>query len=112
MPPQVVVVLVKNGPQYNTAVVPYTVPVPDGNNQTITWSAAGPNARFPSSNYFSWKTNPPPLGGTIPTRSSDGSELTLTYNNGFEGKWAYAIAVENSETSILIDPEIDNGPPR
>lgn len=109
--PQVIVVLVKNGTQYSTAVVPGSVPVPPG-NQTITWSAAGPDARFPSSNYFWWKTDPPPLGGTIPTRSSDGQTLTLSYNNEHGGTWVYGVRIENDETSIGIDPEIDNGPPR
>ncbi len=109
--PQVIVVLVKNGNQYSTAVVPGRVPVPPG-NQTITWQAAGPDARFPSSNYFQWKTNPPPLSGTIPTRSSDGQTLTLSYNNTFGGEvWVYGVTIENDETSINIDPEIDNGPP-
>jgi hypothetical protein len=109
--PNVVVVLVKNGSVYNTAVVPWRVPVPEG-NQTITWSVAGPNARFPENNFFWWKTEPPPLGGTIPTRSSDGQTLTLSYNNEHGGVWVYGIRVENDETSIAIDPEVDNGPPR
>lgn len=110
--PQVIAVLVKNGSQYNTAVVPPTVPVPY-DQQTITWSAVGPDARFAASSYFWWKTNPPPLGGALPTRSSDGKTLTLTYsNNGTAANWVYGITIENNDTSIGIDPEIDNGPPR
>lgn len=109
--PEVIVVLVKNGTQYSTAVVPYKVKVESG-SQTITWKAAGPNARFPSSNYFWWKTSPPPLGGTIPTRNSDGQTLTLSYDNEHGGTFVYGLTIENDETSIEIDPEIDNGPPR
>jgi len=108
--PQVIEVLVQNGSQYNTATVPFTVPVPDGNT-TITWTAAGPGSRFPSSNYFSWKTSPAPLSGAIPTRVN-ATTLSLSYNNTFVGTWEYAITIENDNTSITIDPEIDNGPPR
>ena len=111
MPP-VVVVLVKNGTEFETQVVPSTVKVEYG-TQTVTWTAAGPNTRFASSNYFSWKTNPPPLGGAIPTRSTNGESLTLSYeNNGSSSTWEYGLTIENNETSKPIDPEIDNGPPR
>lgn len=108
--PQVIEVLVQNGTQYNTATVPFTVPVADG-NQTITWTAAGPNAQFPTSDYFAWKTSPAPLNGAIPTRVN-ATTLSLSYNNTFTGKWEYAITIQNGDTTITIDPEIDNGPPR
>ena len=109
--PDVIVVLVKNGTQYDTAVVPPKVKV-DYDSQTITWKAVGPNAEFPASNYFWWKTSPAPLGGTIPTRTN-ATTLTLTYNNnGTSIVWEYGVTIANSETSIPIDPEIDNGPPR
>ncbi len=109
--PEVIVVLVKNSKQYCTTVVPYKVNVEYG-NQTITWRAAGPNARFPESDYFWWKTDPPPHD--IPTRSEDGTTLTLTYDNEGSEKppWVYGLTIENGDTSIEIDPEIDNGPPR
>jgi hypothetical protein len=107
---EVIVVLVKNEKQYSTAVVPDKVKV-DYGSQTIAWQAAGPNARFASSDYFWWKTSPPPHG--IPTRSKDGKTLTLTYDNkGSEEPWVYGVTIENDDTSISIDPEIDNGPPR
>jgi hypothetical protein len=110
--PEVILVLVKNGDHYSTAVVPFKVAVPYG-QQKVTWQAAGPNARFPSSNYFWWKTNPPPLDGQIPTRSADGQTLTLEYGNeGSPAAWVYGVTVENNDTSIGIDPEVDNGPPR
>lgn len=109
--PEVIVVLVKNGSQYSTAVVPWKVTVPDG-PQTVTWTAAGPGARFPANDYFTWKTEPPPLGGRLPERSSDGQKLTLAYDNEFVGSWIYGVTIENDETTIAIDPEIDNGPPR
>lgn len=106
--PNVIVVLVKNGSVYNTAVVPWRVNVDEG-NQTITWRASGPGARFPETNYFWWKTEPAPA--PVPTRT-DAQTLTLSYNNDHGGVWVYGIRIENDETSIAIDPEVDNGPPR
>lgn len=109
--PQVTVVIVQNGSQINTAVVPFTVPVPSG-NQTITWTAAGADAVFPESSFFNWKTSPAPLSGSTPTRSSDGKTLTLSYNNNFSDTvWEYGIRIANSSSNVHIDPEIDNDPP-
>jgi hypothetical protein len=110
--PEVIVVLVKNGPDYNISVVPFKVAVPYG-QQKITWRAAGPGARFSERSYFWWKTNPAPLDGRIPTRSADGQTLTLEYDNvGSKEPWVYGVTVENGDTSSGIDPEVDNGPPR
>lgn len=107
--PEVIVVLVKNGSQYNTAVVPFRVPVAPG-NQTITWKPAGPNAAFPE-NAFWWKTMPPPLGGAVPQPQPDGT-LTLTYDNTFFGEvWSYGISITDGTATINIDPEVDNGTP-
>ena len=109
--PQVVVVLVKNGSQYNSAVVPFRVPVGRG-PQVLTWHASGPNTSFPETNYFWWKTVPPPLGGTIPTRSSDGQTLTLSYDNDGPGEvWSYGVAITDGTATINIDPEIENERP-
>ena len=109
--PQVIAVLVENGDKFNTAVVPDSVPVPQG-MQTIRRIAAGPGTIFSARNYFSWKTSPPPLGGALPSRSSDGRTLELTYNNTYDVKWEYALTVENNVSGpIFIDPEIDNVTP-
>lgn len=111
--PEVIVVLVKNGANWETAVVPWKVAVPPG-NQTITWIAAGPNnPRFPAGEgRFWWKTSPAPSVG-LPSRIDNGKRLELSYANAFEGVWEYGIQIENDEAGpINIDPEIDNGPPR
>ncbi|MEO8380695.1 MAG: hypothetical protein ABI779_13605 [Acidobacteriota bacterium] len=111
--PEVIVVLVKNGDAWVTAVVPGSVSVPPG-NQSITWIASGPkNARFPEgAGRFWWKTSPPPPVG-LPTRVDEGHKLVLSYDNQFMGIWLYGIQIENDEVGpISIDPEIDNGPPR
>ncbi|HYC92411.1 MAG TPA: hypothetical protein VEO54_24590 [Thermoanaerobaculia bacterium] len=85
--------------------------MPQG-TQTIRWIAAGPGTIFPESNYFEWKMDPPPLGGALPSRSSNGQTLELTYNNTLLGTWEYGLTLENSSSGpIIIDPEIDNGTP-
>jgi len=111
--PEVIVVLVKNGTVWQTAVVPHKVAVSPG-NQTITWVAAGPgNPRFPAAeNRFWWKTSPAPSVG-LPSRIDGGKRLELSYDNTFTGVWEYGLRIENDEVGpIDIDPEIDNGPPR
>jgi hypothetical protein len=109
--PQVIAVLVENGGKFDTTVVPFTVPVPRG-NQTIRWIAAGPGTIFSPRDYFTWKTDPPPLGGAMPSRSNDGRTLELTYSNTYDVKWEYAVTVENTISGpIVIDPEIDNTTP-
>jgi hypothetical protein len=109
--PEVNVILVKKEGKWETDVNPRKVVVPKG-NQTITWIATGPNARFPNgAGRFWWKTSPAPSVG-LPTRSSDGKRLQLSYDNKFIGVWVYGIQIENDEVGpINIDPEIDNGPP-
>ena len=108
--PQVIVVLVKNGNQYNTAVVPWRVVVSVGPQQ-ITWTASGPNATFPAENYFVWKTDPPPLEGRLPIRAND-KTLTLSYaNEGLGDVWSYGISITDGTTTINIDPEIENERP-
>jgi hypothetical protein len=109
--PQVIAVLVEKGSTFETAVVPFRVPVPKG-HQTITWMAAGPGAVFTTTNFFFWKTSPPPLGGALPSRSADGRSLELTYDNTYNVVWEYGLTVQNNTSGPTpIDPEVDNGTP-
>jgi hypothetical protein len=108
--PEVIVVLVTNSGNTQSAVLPHKVPVPTG-LQTITWQSAGPNSQFPAFNYFWWKTEPAPLGGAIPSRSPDGKTLSVTYSHENQELWEYGVTITNGPATVEIDPEIDNRPP-
>ena len=95
-------------------LAPFKRGVSKGNDQTVVWHC-GHGIRFPEEDYFAWKEgadNPPP----IPTRSTDGKRLTLTYDNdeNTPPQWSYTIAVQdesNTDLIVTIDPDIDNQPP-
>lgn len=96
-------------PNLTATIAPFTLEVED-KTPTVEWNA-GVATTFPSSNYFSWKSGGP-SGGTIPTRSSDGKKLTLSYSQTAESTWTYAITLEIAGTvQVTIDPEIHNDPP-
>ena len=109
---EAIVVLVPNGGIWQTAVVPPVIFSDRGLTQII-WRTAGPNnPTFPEHHFFRWKTQPAPLGGRLPVRSADGRTLTLDYENAGGSVWVYGVAIQNDIVPpILIDPEIDNGPP-
>lgn len=92
---------------------PKTVAVPNG-NQTITWQINGTGNSFPATNYFSWVTSPAPLNGTLPTRNSAGTELTLSYDNQVTSvtNWTYNLnVILNNGNPQSVDPVIQNDPP-
>lgn len=87
-----------------TTSCPTKIPVRKAKGTTIVinWNATGERV-FPTSGFFSWKPGPNP--GELPTRSSDGKKLTLTYNIESTVTWAYNIMLEGCGN---FDPEIEN----
>ena len=97
----------KNPNAVTVTAAPFRRDVND-TNPTVIWEADGNGTTFPSSDYFAWKTGGT---GTLPTRSSDGKSLSLTYTSNSTNTWTYAITVENNGVKVVIDPEIHNDPP-
>ena len=74
-----------------------------GTEIVINWNANGGN-KFPTSGFFSWKAGSP-TPGKLPTRNSDGTQLTLDYNIENTVTWQYNIKLENC---AQLDPDIEN----
>ena len=91
-----------------TTSCPAHIPVQKARGTTIVinWNAAGNNT-FPATGFFSWKSGSP-NPGTLPTRNSDGTKLTLQYNIEQTVTWSYNIKLENC---AQLDPDIDNQVP-
>jgi hypothetical protein len=77
-----------------------------GTKIVINWNANG-NTTFPTSGFFSWKSGSP-TPGKLPTRSSDGKQLTLEYDLENTVTWKYNIKLENC---AQLDPDIENQVP-
>lgn len=93
--------------------IPGSVPVRNSKTDTykLVWTISGPNASFPASNFFNWRSSP---GQPTVTRNPAGNQLTSTeYSNDANNrrKWKYTIGLTNGTTTINLDPEVDNEPP-
>jgi hypothetical protein len=91
-----------------TTSAPAHIPVQKARGTTIVinWNAVGGNT-FPSSGFFSWKSGSP-NPGILPTRKSDGTQLTLQYTIESTVTWRYNIKLENC---AQLDPDIENQVP-
>ncbi|HYH09470.1 MAG TPA: hypothetical protein VEK11_20655 [Thermoanaerobaculia bacterium] len=99
--------LQKNPNALTVSLAPYRQRVGKPGSNTIVWEAQS-DTTFPASDFFSWKSGGP---GYIPTRSTDGKTLTLTYDNTAPATWSYMITLANDTASVVIDPDIHNDPP-
>lgn len=101
---------------HTNASPPYISPdpirVPPGIN-TIVWKFDVPGPTFAAEDYFRWKTEPPPPVG-LPSRTDDGTQLLLTYQNSASTVvlWSYGVEyVLPDGSTVSIDPVIQNDPP-
>ena len=108
----VFVVLAQNGTTWEATAFPGSILMNSGNTHLVL-EAVGTGANFPEAGAFQWNTDPAPLDGRLPTRSSDGKRLSLAYDNTFDVTWQYTVFIQNPDTPnpVRVDPEIDNGPP-
>ena len=75
----------------------------------LVWTATGPGASFPATNFFRWKGAP---AAPAVTRISATQLQSADYvNNGAGETWQYMVAISNGTITVNIDPEVDNQPP-
>ena len=100
--------LQKNPNAITVTVAPFRQNVQKRGNVQVEWHANG-DAVFPAENFFVWKPNSGP--GFNPTRSLDGTKLTITYDLQTPSDWSYTISMAAGDAEVTVDPDIHNDPP-
>ncbi|HEX7705287.1 MAG TPA: hypothetical protein VF701_02415 [Thermoanaerobaculia bacterium] len=106
MPP-VTVTFTPSNPQNKIVCNPNTVPVPYGNNQTVTWNLVGPSgAKFATDGIYFKDASP----GTLQRLSDTSFQLTDNNANttGSPIDYPYGIKIEYNNQPYEMDPQVEN----